>query len=1055
MLPNKMKNFSPYFFLLVFVFTLPHLDVLGQDTLLVSGKIVAKKEQALENVSVSVEGADIAPVITGKNGEFQIKVPDGYNWLMIQPIGNYKEKRVFLNHRENLLISLSEDDILSGYDEVQIINNIVSRRDIIGAYTQVDLEKLSHKNYVTIDEALAGNVPGLLATDFSGMPGQGIVSSIRGIHSMNANNAPLFILNGMPLEKQGLFLSRIDGNTYSPLTNIDPFDITKITILKDPVLTSVYGTKASNGVILIETLQPKSTQTDIDIGAQTGINLPIEFIPQLNNVQYKSLASEVLSTSMLGGENVEENFPGLFLDPEDKNYFKYLHNTNWQDYVFSQGIMQKYYFNVKGGSEIARYGLSVGYHDQDGIFENTRYNRYNVLFVGRLNIFPKFKMDVNAGLTNNNAYLMESAVAKETSPVYTSLAKAPIFYPFAFDDDGQQLKQIDETDELGISNPYAVVENFKGENKNYRFIASAKGEADLLSSVKLISLFGLNLNTMEEFIFKPNIGMVPYFDGEAHNVSQASNNYLFSFFTNNYLSYTNVIKSIHQLDINAGFRIMKNSFQEDFGETKNLPENDEFTTLQSGQSNLRWIEGQYARWNWLSVYSQLHYKFKNKYLLSASVTSDFSTRTGRMAEVPFTLFNMPFGLFYSAGVGWRISEEDFLNTRNGLENLMLRLSYGTTGNDDIGERSALNYYETTRYRETSGLIPGALPNATLLFETKKELNLGLDLSLWGNRTSVFLNMFSTVTDDLMILEPQPAYMGYKYKPINAGTLRNKGLEISIFQRILDFQNLKWDIQANLTTLSNEITYLNEDELITSFTGGEFVSRDGDPLNTFYGYEFEGVFASYEEAAEANLVNEKGIAFGPGDAKYKDISGPENIPDNVINRYDKINLGSPVPDWFGSISTGLKYKRWSLDAMVQFVYGNELYNYTRYLNERMTDLSNQSIHVLNRWQYEGQVTDVPRALWDDPVGNSDFSSRWIEDGSFIRLKNVTISYMITEEFLVFKNAKFYLTATNLFTLDNYLGYDPEFSYSFHPMQQGIDYGLMPQFRQFLVGVKLGL
>jgi hypothetical protein len=308
---------------------------------------------------------------------------------------------------------------------------------------------------------------------------------------------------------------------------------------------------------------------------------------------------------------------------------------------------------------------------------------------------------------------------------------------------------------------------------------------------------------------------------------------------------------------------------------------------------------------------------------------------------------------------------------------------------------------------------------------------------------------------MLVYLPQLSYTGYTLKPANSGTVRNMGFEIIAYHRILDKSLFKWNILPVLTFLSNEVTWMNGKELVTPFEGGEFVTRKGDPVNSFYGYQYEGVFASSEDALEANLVNEKGIPFGAGDAIYTDLSGPENIPDGIIDDYDKLNLGSPIPHFFGSFLNSLKYRRWSLDLTIQFVYGNEIFNYVRNRNERMVDLSNQSKNVLKRWQYEGQITDVPRALWNDPVGNSDFSSRWIEDGSYVRLKYLTLGYSIRENFLFFKNADFYITATNLLTINKYLGYDPEFSYSYNPMEQGIDYGLMPQYRQFLFGIKFGL
>jgi len=247
----------------------------------------------------------------------------------------------------------------------------------------------------------------------------------------------------------------------------------------------------------------------------------------------------------------------------------------------------------------------------------------------------------------------------------------------------------------------------------------------------------------------------------------------------------------------------------------------------------------------------------------------------------------------------------------------------------------------------------------------------------------------------------------------------------------------------------------DNKIITEIDGGEIVNMVGETANSFYGYVFKGVYTSEEDAINSGMVNNKDMEYHGGDAIYEDISGPLGRPDSVINEFDKTVIGSAMPDMFGALFNTFTYKRWSLSAMVQFVSGNDVYNYVRFQNEKMTDLVNQSRNTLGRWQYDGQETDVPRALWNDPVGNSDFSTRWIEDGSFLRLKSITLRYRIPDEFLVFRNAEVYFTAFNLFSRSSYLGYDPEFAYSYSNVNQGIDYGLMPQARQFVGGFKIGL
>ena len=346
-------------------------------------------------------------------------------------------------------------------------------------------------------------------------------------------------------------------------------------------------------------------------------------------------------------------------------------------------------------------------------------------------------------------------------------------------------------------------------------------------------------------------------------------------------------------------------------------------------------------------------------------------------------------------------------------------------------------------------------NERLTYETVSQINAGLDVALLGNRIGFHFDLYKSVSENMRIFRPVPIYLGYDYRVENGGKMTNKGWEVNTFIRILDLGSFKWDFNASLSSVKNEINELKGDKLIYDIEGGEKVNMIGSPAYSFYGYKFKGVYPTQGAADSAGLVNDKFIPYQAGDAIFEDISGPDGVPDSIINNFDKTVIGSSIPDYIGGITNVFYYKRWTLSTYIQFVSGNEVFNYVRYKNEAMTELDNQSQNVLNRWQYEGQVTDVPRALADDPIGNSSFSTRWIEDGSYLRVKNITLSYRIPDQFLIFRNLEIYVSANNIFTLSDYLGYDPEFAFSHSPVHQGIDYGMMPQCRQFIAGVKIGL
>jgi len=1041
--------------LIIAAYTLKVSDCRGQDSLLVTGTISAGINHPLPGVSVSVEGVYSMPSITDENGDFRLYAPSGNVWLIIAPTEKFKSRRIYLNNRMSISIQLTQDDLVSGYDEIPDLYRPSRRRDLVSAYYAPELRNLNLYPYQSIDQYFQGFVQGLLVTGRSGMPGSGTTSHLRGIRSMFTNNQPLYIVDGLPMEPHGLFESNIDGNEYNPLATLDPNDITDITILKDYLGAAKYGMRASNGVILIETLKPTELQTTIDVSMRTGFSLRPEQIPQLNGNQFKTLANELLISSGQLEEEYKERYPALFNTPDDEEHYRYNHNTDWQDMVFSNGLMYDFFLRVRGGDEIARYGLSVSYLDHKGIIENTYYKRFNVRFVSNFNIFKWLGMYVSSNLTTGNSELKESARITQTSPLYTSLAKSPLLNPYKYDENGNEIGKLENVGPLGISNPLAITDKFTGNNNNYRFATSFRVVGDITRHLQWNSIIGINLNTLNEAMFLPNTGMELYYDSEAHNVSRSLKNHLFSLYSDNHLGFSKELNSKHHFSSAAGFRLMMNSFQIDRGLTKNLHENDEYNKLQDGTDYLMEMGGRNAKWNRIAFYGNGGYNYKSKYFINANLTIENSTRIGKKAEGVTMIGGQPYGVFHSAGGAWRISSESFLKNITWLEDLKLRASYGIVGNDDIGNLSALEYYTVVKYNETSGMIPGPATNQSIKFEVNRQLNTGLDIGLWGNKFNLSVDLYQTRTKDLLVFEPQESYSGFTSIPSNNGELLNKGWETTLFSRVLDRGKFKWDLGLNLSQFKNSVVQIKDDQVITPFTGGEFISRVGEPVLSFYGYIYDGVFASGAEAEEAGLVTEKGIPFGAGDARFIDLSGPDGLPDKVINEYDKTIIGSPIPELYGGFHSHFSYGRWSLTANLQFVYGLDAYNYLRHQNEKMTDLSNQSTNVLNRWFAEGQVTDVPRATWDDPVGNAAFSSRWIEDGSYLRLKNLTLAYTVREKFLVFQNVQIYVTGTNLYTWHSYLGYDPEFSFSSHVMEQGIDYGLMPHARKFMFGIKFGL
>jgi len=1020
----------------------------GQSSGTLSGTVLNDARQPVSQVTVSIPGSE--PVYTGADGTFTIQRVDEKEWLFVTPLNKYSPKKVLIQDQEQITIYLSSEDIESPHSSVLTPLDNAIKRDMLSTFKVLDPTVFENQPYTSAEQYIQGNVSGAFVTQTSGMPGTGATVYIRGYSSLLSNNQPLYIVDGVPIENNNIYDGLIEGGNYSPISTIDPLDISEITVLKDAASTALYGAKGANGIVIIKTLEPKETKTTIDFLYRTGLSLAPDQLPQLDANAYKTLANELLFSSGIAEETYKLQYASLFLDPDDDDYITYNHNTNWQDEIFKNAIINNVRFSIKGGDAIAKYGLSVGYLKNNGIYKNTYYDRINIRLVGAFDIFPWLKMDVATNLTTSNSYMEESGLSAVTNPLFASLWKSPMLNPYEYDENDSLLQIIDEVDELGTSNPTAIVNLSEVRSQNYRFIPSINLTGDITENLKFTSRFGLNSNNSKEYIFIPDRGFDLLYDGEVFNETKAQNNTLFTLYNDNRIFYTKTFNSVHSIFGALGFRWQKNQFDQDYGLARNTA-SDYYTNLNRGENLLNVIGGNNRAWNWGSLYSNLSYSYADKYLLSATISSDISSRIGKNAANTIRIGEIPVGIFYSVAGGWRISNEEFFPKIDGIEEIKFRASYGITGNDDVGELNSFSHYRVSQYRDASVLIPGSLANDELTFQTKKQLNIGLDLSALANRFNVTANYFINKSENVVIFELQNSYLGYDTYPNNTAAFTTKGIEAEAFVRIVSASDFSLDVGVNISSYKTIIDEITQGEQVYDVPGEmQIINRVGAPINSYYGYRFLGVYASSQQAADANMSSFGGLPYRAGDAIYENRN-----TDNVIDDNDKDLLGSFEPDFFGGFFLNARYKNIYLNVFVQGVYGNEIYSYLRRQNESMTGLRNQSVKTLQRWQYENQQTTIPQATWGDPMGNATFSDRWIEDGSYLRLKNLSLSYNIKQSILGLSSLKIYVSASNLFTLSKYLGYDPEFSYSQYLLQQGVDYANMPLSRQFMMGLKIGL
>ncbi|NQU88705.1 MAG: hypothetical protein HQ541_23425, partial [Mariniphaga sp.] len=428
--------------LLISFLVINFLSVNAQDTLMVKGVVVSGNNDPVSNVSVSVEGSFELPVLTDSKGEFEVITTSPNDWIFIAPSSAYKSKKVFLNNRSEIKIYLTGEDLISGDDEILLLEQNRLRRNIVSSFSDLDVSTIDHTSAISVDQHMQGRVPGMHVINRSGDPGSGAVTLLRGVNSLNATNQPLYIVDDIILTPHSVFQSNLDGFSYNPLLGISPLDISKTTIVKDPTITAAYGSKASNGLIVIETLDPSATTTSIEVDLRSGYSLaPSNHIPLLNAGQHKTLVNEVLFSTGLYNENIkEDHYPNLFLvEGVDERWIDYQHNTNWQDKIFENSYFNNINVKVKGGDEIARYGLSLGYTGGNGIIKTTGYQGVNLRFVSLLNIFSWLKMNAGVSLNYSISDLKESARVQETSPILTSLSKSPMLGPFKYDLEGNML----------------------------------------------------------------------------------------------------------------------------------------------------------------------------------------------------------------------------------------------------------------------------------------------------------------------------------------------------------------------------------------------------------------------------------------------------------------------------------------------------------------------------------------------------------------------------------------------------------------------------------------
>ncbi|MFM2326152.1 MAG: hypothetical protein RIR31_354, partial [Bacteroidota bacterium] len=962
-----------------------------------------------------------AASITDSAGSFLINLPGKEALLLLEGDG-YQSKEVSVRGLNTLSIVMYETGFSSSSDLVDLVQERTTKTLTPYAVAGVQVTDGWNRYGETPDAYLQGKVAGLNVIRRSGTQNIGAALFLRGINSLYATNQPLIIVDGIIFNNSNVGGSIISNNYNNPLSSIDVRDIDNVTVLKDA--SSLYGTKGGNGAIIITTIRAKELGTKIDFAVYGGYNAMPKNLPVMNAANYRTYLSEILKTKGMSDAQIQ-NEPYMNDDASKSNYYSYHNQTNWQDKVMQKAYAKNVYLKVTGGDNIAKYAISLGFLNNDGLTKNTDLSKYNMRFNGDLNLSRRMTATTNLSFTFSEQNIRDQGNSAKTNPLFLALVKAPFLRTNDVSATGVESPILADRDTLNISNPLAITNLGLGLNKAYRFFGSIGFNYDITKTLKFSTTIGIIYNKVRENFFIPRKGVTPdsLSTGIAYSRLGTQVNSLFSLYNDSRLTYSTIYNKVHSFSARAGARYLKDKTEQDFGLGYNSAI-DELVSVGNGVNGLRKIGGEIGEAKWFSTYFNADYSYADKYFLSANLSVDASSRFGDHVQEGLDLTSKIFSTLPSLTAAWLISSEKAM-AESKIDLLKLRASYGLSGNDDIGNYTAQQTYVSQNLLGMQGLVRSGLANNQLQWEKVKKLNIGLDVAVLKERLQFSIDVYKNKTDKLIIYEPTATLSGFDYVITNSGGLKNTGIEISSTARIINKKNFNWDAGFNLGRNVSLITKLPADKIITSFAGATYITQVGGAPNEFYGHKANGVYVSDAVAAAEGLSIRKAdgtlVAFKGGDIRFSDLNG-----DKVIDDKDRAVLGDPGPFLHGSFYNKFSCKRFSLNIVFTFSQGNEIFNYTRAQLEGMNNAYNQTDAVLNRWRSNGQVTTMPKATWADPMGNSRFSDRWIEDGSYLRLRVATFSYDIPYKSNFIKYATLYATGNNLLTFTKYKGYDPEFS-----------------------------
>ena len=962
-----------------------------------TGTVKDSRGNAVGGATIVIEGTTLG-VTTDSEGGFSIDAaPEDV--LLVNFIG-YASQSVPVGVRSRFEIVLEES--ATAIDEVMVVGYGTRKKTTLtGSVVSVKGEEIASSPAIDVASSLAGRLPGLIVNARAGDPGAPDTQIFVRGRGTTGDNSALII---------------VDGVERGDISKINPNDIESINVLKDAE-AAIYGSRGANGVVMITSKRGVEGAGKVTVNANWAVQNATKVPDMLNAAQYAALSNDMLS-------NNDDNTNPYWADPSLLGA-----GTNWLDEMLRTGVKQSYSVSYSGGTEKAHYYVSGGFLDQSGIVESVNYRRFNFQANSdaQVNKWLKFTTNLtfSTDVKEGGSYSIGDAMkALPTQPVKN--------------EDGSWSGPGQEAQWYGsIRNPIGTLHMMTNETKGYNFLANITGEITFTKWLKLKSTFGYDA----KFWFADNF--TPAYNWKPNPVEESSryksDNKSFTYLWDNYFVFDHTFARKHRVGVMAGSSAQWNNYDY-LNAQKNIFMFDNIHEMDNGEKMYS-LGGSQSDWALLSLMARLNYSYEDKYLLTATVRRDGSSRFGK---------NNRWGTFPSVSLAWRISQEDWFPKDNNflMNDLKLRIGYGVTGNQEIGNYGFVASYNTGVYpfgnNNSTALVSTTLSNPNIHWEEVRQTNFGVDMSLFNSRVNLSLDAYIKKTTDMLVKASIPITSGFEDTTetfTNAGKMRNKGVEMTL--RTINMKGLfSWESALTATYNKNEILDLNsETPMFINQMGNSYVTmlRAGYPINVFYGYVTDGLFQNWEEVNRH--ATQPGAA--PGDIRFRDLNN-----DGVINDEDRTVIGNPNPNWFFSLTNNFSYKGWELSVFLQGVSGNKIYNANNVDNEGMAAAYNQTTAVLNRWTGEGTSNSMPRAIWGDPNQNCRVSDRFVENGSYLRLKNITLSYTLPKKWMQkiqLENARISFSCENVATITGYSGFDPEVDVN------GIDSSRYPISRTFSMGL----